>query len=105
MWIGAGRIVLDFYNNDDLALKHRKLEELCTDLRRKFNLSMLEVAELEDTEKCVLGFAAVMPATWKEAAAHSLTAKIAKTVDELAFARVMVEDLDLFWHGGEELDD
>ena len=99
MLIGAGRIVLDFYNNDNLAVKHRQLEELCVDLRRKFNLSALEVADFDDPERCVIGFAAVIPENWKTSSAKGLMEKICKTIDSTAFARVMVEDWDLLSHG------
>src|ERR1700758_4955205 len=99
MLIGVGRIVLDFYNNDNLALKHRQLEELCNDLRRKFNLSALEVADFDDPERCVIGFAAVIPENWKTRSAESLIEKICETIDRTAFARVMVEDWDLLSHG------
>lgn len=99
MWIGVGRIVLDFYNNEKPALKHKKLEELCADLRRKFNISALEVADFEDPERCVIGFAAVIPETWKSQSAQSLVEKICKTIDETSFARVMVEDCDVLSHG------
>lgn len=99
MWIGVGRIVLDFYNNDKAALKRKKLEELCNDLRRKFNISALEVADFDDPERCVIGFAAVIPENWKTQSAQSLIEKICKTIDETSFARVMVEDCDLLSHG------
>lgn len=99
MLIGVGRIVLDFYNNDQVSLKHRQLEELCAELRRKFNVSALEVADFDDPERCVIGFAAVIPENWKTRSATSLVEKICKTIDETAFARVMVEDWDLLSHG------
>lgn len=101
MLVGVGRIVLDFYNNDNLALKHRKLEELCSDLRRKFNVSALEAGDFEDPEKCVIGFAAVIPENWKTKSAQSLVEKICETIDKTAFARVTVEDWDLLSHGEE----
>lgn len=99
MRVGVGRIVLDFYNNDDVSLKRRKLAELCDDLRRKFNVSALEVADVDDPEKCVIGFAAVVPDSWKTASARSFIEKICKTIDQTSFARVMVEDTDLLSHG------
>jgi uncharacterized protein YlxP (DUF503 family) len=99
MKIGVGRIVLDFYNNDKPALKRKKLEELCKDLRKKFNISALEVADFDDPERCVIGFAAVIPEDWKTKSAQSLIDKICKTIDETAFARVMSEDCDLLFHG------
>ncbi|MGE0616132.1 MAG: DUF503 family protein [Bacteriovoracia bacterium] len=99
MWVGVGRIVLDFYNNDNVALKRRKLEELCKDLRREFNLSAMEVDELDDPEKCVFGFAAVMPAGWKEQSARSFVQKICEKIDQTAFGRVMVDDWDVWSYG------
>ena len=59
----------------------------------------LEVAEFDDPEKCVIGFAAVIPENWKTRSAQSLVDKICKTIDETSFARVMVEDCDLLCHG------
>ncbi|MEK6705907.1 MAG: DUF503 family protein [Bdellovibrionota bacterium] len=99
MLIGSGRIVLDFYNNDSLALKRRELSSLCDELRRKFNVSALEVADFDDPEKCVLGFAAVIPESWKTSSARSLLKKICDTIDQTAFARVTVEDVELLNHG------
>jgi uncharacterized protein YlxP (DUF503 family) len=99
--IGVGRIVLDFYGNTDVAKKRRQLEELCADLRKKYNVSALEVADFEDAERCVIGFAAVIPENWKTQSADQFVQKICQTIDETAFARVMVEDWDLLSHGGE----
>lgn len=99
MWIGVGRIVLDYYNNDSAKRKNRELEALCKDLRRKFNLSCLEVADFDDPERCVIGFAAVMPQHWKEPAAQSFIRRICEEIDTTAFARVTVEDTELFSHG------
>jgi uncharacterized protein YlxP (DUF503 family) len=99
MYIGVARIVLDFYNNDNLALKHRRIEELCKDLRKKFNISMLEVADFDDPERCVIGVSVTMPETWKETSARKLLEKICTEIDQTSFARVMVEDCDLLSHG------
>jgi uncharacterized protein YlxP (DUF503 family) len=99
MLIGAGRIVLDFYNNTHTAKKHRQLDELCADLRKKFNISILEVADFDDPERCVIGFAAVIPENWKQQSARDFIEKICKTLDETSFARVMVEDWDFLSHG------
>jgi uncharacterized protein YlxP (DUF503 family) len=99
MLIGVARIVLDFYGNQDANKKRRQLEELCTDLRKKFNVSALEVADFDDPERCVIGFAAVIPENWKNSSANSLMEKICNVIDETAFARVTVEDWDLLSHG------
>lgn len=95
MFVGVARIVLDFYNNDDVGKKRKLLDELCVDIRRKFNVSAMEVADFDDPERCVIGFAAVIPETWKTQSADSFMEKVCKTIDETAFARVTVEDWDL----------
>ena len=99
MQVGVGRIVLDFYNNDKVAVKRRNLEELCADLRKKFNVSAMEVADFDDPERCVIGFAAVIPENWKNPSARHFVEKICETIDQTAFARVTVEDWDLLSHG------
>ena len=99
MHIGVARIILDFYNNDNLALKHRRIEELCKDIRKKFNVSILETGDFDDPERCVIGLAVTMPETWKESRARSLLQKICSEIDQTSFARVMIEDCDLLSHG------
>lgn len=98
MLIGVGRIVMDFYNNEKASVKSRMLAELCEDLRKKYNLSALEVADFDDPERCVLGFAAVIPENWKHKSAESFVQKICETIDQTSFARVTVEDWDLLEH-------
>ena len=95
MLIAAGRIVLDFYNNDKASKKKRMLEELCKDLRKKFNISALEIADFDDPERCVIGFSAVIPEDWKTKSAQSLIDKICKTIDETSPARVTVENCEI----------
>ena len=95
MLVGAARIVLDFYNNDKVAVKKQNLEELCKGIRKKFNVSALEIADLDDPERCVIGVAAVIPEHWKDSAAQGLIQKICQEIDETAFARVTVEDWEL----------
>ncbi len=99
MMVGTGRIVLDFYNNTEAPKKRRLLEDLCSDLRKKYNVSAMEVADFDDPERCVVGFAAVIPESWRMPAAHSFVEKIAAEIDKTAFARVTVEDLELLEHG------
>ncbi len=103
MLIGVGRIVLDFYNNEKASLKHQKLKELCADLRKKFNVSALEVADFADAERCVIGFAAVFPESSEqgqnEKDALALVDRICREIDQTSFARVTVEDTDLLRHG------
>ena len=99
MLVGAGRVVLDFFGNQNAALKRKNLDELCHDLRKKFNISVLEIADFHDPERCVLGFSVVIPEDWKEQSARNFMEKICETIDETAFARVTVEDWDLLSHG------
>lgn len=95
MRIGVGRLILDYYNNENLRLKTQKIEKLCKELRKKFNLSALEVSDFDDLERCVIGFAAVIPDSWKTASAESFLQKICTEVDQTAFARLTVEDWDI----------
>jgi uncharacterized protein YlxP (DUF503 family) len=97
--VGVARIILEFYNNDSVAKKQRGLEELCKDLRKKFNVSALEVADFDDPERCVIGFAAVIPENWKTKSAQGFVEKVCRHIDETSFARVTVEDWDLLSHG------
>lgn len=99
MWIGSARLVLDFYPNDSLRIKRRKIEELCKDIRRKYNISALEVADFDLPEKCVIGLAMVMPETWGEAKAMEFVQNVVTETDKIAFARITVEDCELFSHG------
>lgn len=102
MWVGAGRIVLDFYNNDNLTVKHRELTKLCKELRRKFNISAAEVAEFDEYEKCVIGFSAVLPANWSERKARDFLKTICKEIDTQAIARISVEECELYYQGPNE---
>lgn len=95
MWLGHGRILLDDYGNEKSAKKHRQLEELCKKLRKEFNLSILEVDQEEDPENCELGFAVVMPDRWEHEEARRFVEKICRRIDELAVARVTLEDWDV----------
>ncbi len=97
MRIGVGRITLDFYNNTDVAKKSAGLEKLCADVRKKFNVSILEIDAFEDPEKCVLGFSATLPETWSTRNVDTFLEKIFHTIDESSFARVMVEDREVFF--------
>ncbi len=107
MFVGVGRIVLDYFGNQNAAKKRKELEALCEELRKKFNVSAMEIASFDDPERCVLGFAAVIPENWKTASAEGFVQKICDEIDTTAFARVTVEDWDLLAHGKfeEEQDD
>ncbi|MBL7715396.1 MAG: DUF503 family protein [Bdellovibrionales bacterium] len=102
MWIGVGRIVLDFFGNLNVSKKRKNVEDLCVDLRKRYNVSCLEVASFDDPERCVIGFSAVIPENWKTVSAEDFVKKICETIDTEAFARVVVEDWDLLSHGTEK---
>ncbi len=101
MWIAAGRIVIDLTGNDNLTVKHRQLDELCALVRKKFNVSMLEVADHEIANRAVLGFAGAIPESWKERSAQDFIESVCRLIDKNAPGRVMVEDTDLLVHGEE----
>jgi len=104
MEIGVARIVLEYFGNQNVSRKRKEMTSLCEDLRRKFNVSATEVAAFDDPERCVLGFAVVIPENWKSVSAQALVEKICEEIDTTAFARVTVEDWDLLTHGGHEED-
>jgi uncharacterized protein YlxP (DUF503 family) len=95
MRIAATRITMDFFNNTDIAKKRRQLAELCEDVRKQFNVSALEIDALEDPEKCVIGFAAVIPNHWREASITTFSKKICEYIDTHSFARVTSEESDI----------
>ncbi len=101
MWIAAGRIVIDCTGIGNITAKRRRIEELTSLLRKKFNISALEVADIDDLDRAVFGFAAVIPETWKERSTRDFLDTIARTIDDNAFGRVMIEDCDLLVHGEE----
>ncbi len=92
MIVGVCRLTLDFYNNDRIALKKKNLETLCKEVRRHYNLSILEIEEFEELEKCVIGFAIVFPTHWKKVQTERLLQKICKSIDDTSFARVTSEE-------------
>jgi len=95
MRIAAARLVLDFHGNLDLAEKRRQLSVLCEGIRRKFNLSACEIDAFDETERCVIGIAAVIPDTWREAAINTFLSKILEELDTTAFARVVSEQREI----------
>ena len=101
MWIAAGRIVIDSAGIGNSNAKKKRLDELASLLRRKFNVSALEIADQESLDRAVFGFAAVIPENWKERSARDFLDTLARTIDENAFGRVLIEDCELLVHGEE----
>jgi uncharacterized protein YlxP (DUF503 family) len=101
MWIGAGRLVFDFFGNEHARVKHQNLTDFCKEIKRKYNLSAMEVADYDDPERGVLGFAATFPESWHEERVKETLEKMCKEFDETAPARIVSEDLEIFYHGHE----
>ncbi len=93
MWVSAGKIILDFHGNQNIKQKRHQMAALLADLRKKINVSATEVADFEDLERCVIGLALVAR---NEQEARAAMKKVLEQVDATAFARVMVEDTDVF---------
>ena len=93
MWVAAGKIILDFYGNQNIKQKRHQMAVLLADLHKEFNVSATEVADFEDLERCVIGLAI---AAGNEQTARSAMKKVLEHLDSTAFARVMVEDTDVF---------
>ena len=66
---------------------------LLADMHKKLNISATEVADFEDLERCVIGVSLVAR---NEQEARAAMKKVLEHVDSTAFARVMVEDTDVF---------
>lgn len=92
----AAKLTLDFYNNDNLALKRRKMKDLAKLVRSKFNVSSMEVADFDELERCVFGFSAVGPESWADKDAQDYIRKVCSFIDSTAFARVTSEDWEIY---------
>lgn len=95
MRIAATRITMDFFNNTSVPEKKRRLADLCEELRKHFNVSALEIDDFDDPEKCVIGFAAVIPNNWRESSIPTFSKKVCEYIDTHSFARVTLEDSDI----------
>lgn len=95
MRIAVGKLTLDYWNNDSAAVKHRQLEELCAGLRRKYNVSILEISHVDDAERGVIGFAAAIPEHWQAPSIRAFVEKMCKEFDAQAAARVVAEDTEI----------
>lgn len=93
MWVAAGKIILDFYGNQNLKEKRHQMADLLVDLHRHYNVSATEVADFDDLERCVIGLAL---AAGTEQGARTAMKKLLEHIDTTAFARVVVEDTDVF---------
>lgn len=95
MVIASLKIILDFYGNQNLHKKKSEMATLFKDIKKKFNVSVLETADFDDYERCVFGVTAVCV---DEKSARAMGKKITDHIDGSAFARVVMEDSELFFH-------
>ena len=93
MWIAAGKVILDFYGNQNIKQKREQMGSLLNDIHKQFNVSATEVSDYDDLERCVIGLAL---SAGTEHGARSAMKKILEHIDCNAFARVAVEDTDIF---------
>lgn len=93
MWVAAGKIILDFYGNQNIKEKRHQMTALLDDIHKQFNASAAEVADFDDLERCVIGLSLT---AGTEQGARTAMKKVLEHVDSNAFARVMVEDTDFF---------
>lgn len=93
MWVSAGKIILDFFGNQNIKEKRHQMAALLDEIHKEFNVSASEVADFDDLEKCVIGLAL---AAGTEQGARSAMKKVLDHIDSTAFARVVVEDTDVF---------
>ena len=88
----CGKVVFEFYNNDDENLKRRSLTSLCKELRKDFNVSATAIEEnfLENPERgtVIFSIASTSKALGKEHAD-----KVLKFLDSHAIGRIISDNL------------
>ena len=92
-FIGGAKLVLDFYGNNEVRINRAQLESLFKVVKRKENLSIAEVSDFDDPERCVVGLSLVAPS---EKSARNQLDRVLKLIDASAFARVTMEDITIF---------
>ncbi|MBI2605803.1 MAG: DUF503 family protein [Deltaproteobacteria bacterium] len=92
MYTAGAKVILDFFNNEELAEKTRRLSTLMKDVRRKFAVSINEVADFDDPERCVLGIA-LCAAT--RAGADKAIKAVLEYIDTHSVARVLSEESEI----------
>lgn len=94
MFVAAAKVVLDDYGNDDLNSKRTQMKQLAQQVHRKFNVGADEIfEEVDDPERCILGLC-LAASSVKEA--REKIDKILIHVDSIAFARVTLQDVEIF---------
>ncbi len=86
-----GKIVFDFFNNDDEEFKQRSLKSLTKEVRKEFNISCISVDdyEVENPERgsVVFSFCATHRAIGKE-----VLERVLAFFDEKAPARILSQE-------------
>jgi uncharacterized protein YlxP (DUF503 family) len=93
MFIAAGKVILDYYGNDKLSHKKQELEKLLKEIHKHFNVSVAEVEDFEDFERCVIGISLT---AGSEKGARVAMKKVMDHIDSTSFARVVMEDTQFF---------
>ncbi len=92
----GGKVVFEFFNNDDENFKTRTLQDLAKALRKELNVACMPVdaddAYIENPERGALAYSLV--GITKEAARHTQE-KVMSYLDQHAQGRIVAEDSDL----------
>ncbi len=89
MHLAASRVVLDFYGNFDVNKKHAEVLALIREIQKRFNVSIAEVEDFQDPERCVIGVSQVAAS---ERDGRERIQKVLDYLDSHSFARVVSED-------------
>lgn len=86
MTVAYAKIVLDYFGNVEISAKRKLLDELKNELRKKNQVSIEEIEDFDDTERCVLGISLVQK---DEKTARARLNHVLSVVDSISPARVI----------------
>ncbi len=98
MWVGAQRVVLDFYGNDLVRTKIKSMKEFSALAKRRCGVVWVEVEDREDPERCVLGCSLVGSS---RRAVESQLKEWLDDLDQHSPARLVAEE-SMLWLLGED---
>jgi len=89
----CGKLIFEFFNNDDEDFKLRTLKSLAKEARKEFNVSCLpvELSEVADPER---GALVVSLCAVNRASGQELVQKVVAFFDGKAPARIIVEEFN-----------
>ena len=89
----AGKVVFEFFNNEDEEFKSKALKSLAKEARKEFNLSCLPVEEhgVENPER---GTLVVSLCASNHDSGKAALDRVLKFFDETAPARLLLEEFD-----------